>query len=473
MKILVLNGSPKGTLSGTLQYVHFLEHVFEEHEFQIIHVCSERDKIEQDEAALERILESVRAADGVLWVFPIYTFLVHSDYKRFIELVCQRHADGAFAGKYTATLSTSIHFFDHTAHNYIQAICDDWSMKYVGAFSAGVYDLVEAPHQQRLRLFGRGFLEAIENRMPTEKIHPAVDYTIGEYVPSGANGRVDLGEKRAIILTDGQECGANLQRMVTRLAESLCGSVEVIDLAALSIRFGCDGCFQCGADGLCVHRHADDLHELYISKLMPADVVVMAGSIRDRYLSWRWKLFFDRGFFRPLVPWLPGKQLAFLVSGPLKQIPNLRQILEGYGEYHQANLVGIVTDECDRSSQIDSLLDDLAGRLAWCARRDYVKPQSFLGVGGMKIFRDEAFGMLRPVFQPAHAYFKKHGLYDFPHAKLKQRLIVFLGSILTKTPGFRGKFFSSLKTEMIRPLVKAVEREGRQQAKRRKGTESK
>ena len=35
-----------------------------------------------------------------------------------------------FHGKHAAALSTSIRFFDHTAHNYIHAISDDWKMRY-------------------------------------------------------------------------------------------------------------------------------------------------------------------------------------------------------------------------------------------------------------------------------------------------------------------------------------------------------
>ena len=34
-----------------------------------------------------------------------------------------------------------------------------------------------------------------------------------------------------------------------------------------------------------------------------------------------------------------------ILSGPLSQIPNLRQILEAYTEWQQANLVDFVTDE--------------------------------------------------------------------------------------------------------------------------------
>jgi len=39
MKIAVLNGSPKGEISVTLQYVHFLQQRFPETEFKIFDVA--------------------------------------------------------------------------------------------------------------------------------------------------------------------------------------------------------------------------------------------------------------------------------------------------------------------------------------------------------------------------------------------------------------------------------------------------
>jgi len=81
------------------------------------------------------------------------------------------------------------------------------------------------------------------------------------------------------------------------------------------------------------------------TKIKAADILVWAGEIRDRYLSAKWKTFFDRSFFNGHAPSLAGKQFGFIISGPLSQIPNLRQILEAYVEMQQANPAGFVTDE--------------------------------------------------------------------------------------------------------------------------------
>ena len=67
----------------------------------------------------------------------------------------------------------------------------------------------------------------------------------------------------------------------------------------------------------------------YRTQVMAADILIYAGTIVDRYLSSRWKTFFDRSFFNTHTPKLIGKQMAFVISGPYSQLPNLNEILNG------------------------------------------------------------------------------------------------------------------------------------------------
>ena len=135
MKIIVLNGSPKGDISVTMQYVHFIQKKFPQHELEILNISQRMKKIEKDEKAFQDIIDQVKSSDGVLWAFPLYVFLVHSHYKRFIELISEKAIEDVFRNKYTAVLTTSIHFFDHTAHNYMNAICDDLNIPCCVAFT--------------------------------------------------------------------------------------------------------------------------------------------------------------------------------------------------------------------------------------------------------------------------------------------------------------------------------------------------
>ena len=126
MKIVVLNGSPKGNVSVTMQYVKFIQDKFPEHELKIINISERIKKIERDESYFKEIINEIESADGILWAFPLYVFLVAAQYKRFIEMITEKQVQYAFKNKYTGVLTTSIHFYDHTAHNYMNAICDDF-----------------------------------------------------------------------------------------------------------------------------------------------------------------------------------------------------------------------------------------------------------------------------------------------------------------------------------------------------------
>jgi multimeric flavodoxin WrbA len=458
MKITVLNGSPKGHLSVTMQYVNFIQKKFPHHELKIFNIASTIKKIEKDEKAFQEIMDDVRSSEGVLWAFPLYVFLVSSQYKRFIELIWEKKREDVFKNKYTSVLTTSIHFFDHTAHNYIRAISDDLDMKFVGLFSAEMHDLLKEKERERLITFAENFFQAIETKIPTLKSFQPITSRKFDYIPGTPNGKIKT-DKKVIVLTDCTDLHTNLGRMIERLKISFQNKIEVMNLYDIDIKGGCLGCIQCGYDYECTYSGKDEFIEFYDTRLKTADVLIFAGGIQDRYLSSRWKLFFDRGFFNTHTPSFIGKQIGFMVSGPLSQVPNLRQILEAYVEWQQANLVDFVTDEHGDSSQIDATLQNFAERLISFSEKNYIKPRTFLGIGGMKIFRDDVWGKLRFPFQADHQFYKNHGFYDFPQRDYKTRMMVTFLMLLTKIPFMRKEIYRKrMREEMVKPLQKVVQR---------------
>ena len=451
MKIAVLNGSPKGKKSATMHYIHYIQKKYPHHELNIIDISQRINKIEKDEKSFREIIDHIESSDGVLWATPVYVTLVPSQYKRFIELIFERDGKSAFKDKYAAVLVTSIHFFDHTACNYLNAVCDDLGMNYVGSFSPDMYDLMRKKEQKRLVGFAEDFFAAIENRRATSKHFAPIISDPIEYEPKETEHPIDPGEKKILIITDGIQTGTNLIRMVDRFKHSYTRDIEVVALSDIDIKGGCLGCCQCGLDGICAYDGKDGYIDFYNSKVKTADILVFAGEIKDRYLSWKWKQFFDRRFFHTHIPSLVGKQIGFIISGPLSQIPNLRQILDAYSEWEQAHLVDCITDEYDRSSKIDDLLQNLAVRLVGFADSHYVKPETFLGHGGRKIFRDDIWGRLRIAFQVDHRYYKKHGLYDFPQMRYKRRFFNWKMMLFTRIPAIRKAFPDRCIDEMIRP----------------------
>jgi multimeric flavodoxin WrbA len=457
MKITVLNGSPKGMSSVTMQYVRFLQKKNPQHELRILNVCHDIKRLEEDEHALREVLGTIQASDAVLWATPIYVLLVPGPYKRFIELVFERSAQAAFHDKYAATLTTSVRFFDHTAHRYLNAISDDLGMHYVGAYSAEMFDLLKVEEQKRLMFFWESFLHAAEERRPTQRRHAPVIATAFNYTAGDVGRKVSTGGRKILVLTDADAGDTGLQGMVRRFCDCFAEPAEVVNIHDMKIRGGCLGCIHCSFDNVCVYRDVDDVYGVY-RKMMAADVIIHAGAIKDRFLSARWKTLLDRGFFNNHVPVLAGKQIGYLVSGPLSQHPNVREVLEAFAEIGQTNLIGIVSDECRDSQELDRLLDGFAHRTMECLAAGYIGPITFLGKGGKKILRDEIWAGLRFVFPLDHRYYNRHGLYDFPKRSVKKRLMEAFFGLLLKSPALRRKFQAKMKEGMIQPLVDVVER---------------
>ena len=126
MQVLVINGSPSGKNSITLQTALFIEKHFKKIEFRYLHVGSRIHAIEKSFAESE---EALRSADLLIFAYPVYTFLVPSQLHRFIELIKEHGVD--LSGKYATQLTTSKHFYDTTAHEFIKDNCDDLVYKLI------------------------------------------------------------------------------------------------------------------------------------------------------------------------------------------------------------------------------------------------------------------------------------------------------------------------------------------------------
>lgn len=457
MKITVLNGSPKGKMSITLMLTGYIQKKFPGHEFKILNIAQNIQKITRDIKIFNEIIDSVKSSDGVLWSFPVYIMNVCSQYQRFIELILERDIKNAFENKYTAVLTTSINFHDNLAHNYMNAICDDLNMKYVGYFSAYMMDLFRKEIiRKRLILFADNYFNAIKDSKPTIKNYRPITYKNFNYSPGKPKKKIDTGSKKIIILTDSSDENTNLQKMIFRFNEPLSNKAEIINLYDIDIKGPCLECLKCGFNNVCSYYDKDSFMDFYNTKVKTADIIIIAGNIKNRYLSSRWKLFFDRSFFNTHSPSFMGKQIGFIISGPLSQIPNLRQTLEAWIEFQQSNTVGFITDEFGDSEKIDRLLQSCAEDIIWFSNNNYIKPRTFLGIGGMKIFRDQIWGKLRFIFQADHRFYKKHGFYDFPQKDFKSRLINAFMIPLTKIPAVRKKFPKVMNTMVSRQFKRII-----------------
>ena len=148
MKILVLNASPKGENSTTVHTVLYLQALHPEHAFTIVPVGQRIKSYEKDFAPLRTELEQ---AELILFSYPVYTFIAPYQLHRLIELI---KADGVdLSGKFASQITTSKHFYDVTAHRYVEENCFDLGMKVVRGLSADMDDLLTDQGQRDARDF--------------------------------------------------------------------------------------------------------------------------------------------------------------------------------------------------------------------------------------------------------------------------------------------------------------------------------
>ena len=115
MKILILNGSPKGKYSCTLHTLLYIERLYENHEYKVLNIGQQIKKYERD---MSEALETISWSDLIIFSYPVYTFIAPSQVHRFIELLKENNTD--LSGKYVTQVTTSKHFYDFTAHKYIE-----------------------------------------------------------------------------------------------------------------------------------------------------------------------------------------------------------------------------------------------------------------------------------------------------------------------------------------------------------------
>ena len=270
-----------------------------------------------------------------------------------------------------------------------------------------------------------------------------------------------------LVIADGLQDHGNLKRMAERFCASYAETPEIIDLADIKMLGGCQGCIKCGIKNECAYDGKDDVRGIYEKKIGGADTVVFALPMVDRYFSARYKNFVDRRFFRTHQPQMTGKQVVYLIAGPISREKNLEEIIRCYSEFDGAHLVDIISDEPHNMGEMDVLLYDAARRATADAAAGYRPPLTCRGISAQKIFRDDIWGPLRFPFRADHKYYRKHGMYDFPQRDIKTRLVNAIMAVLTAIPPVREGIRQGTKKYMVKPYQRILNpdaKKGRQGA---------
>ena len=472
MKILVLNGSPKGQYSVTLQTIHYLQKLCTKHEFEILHVGQRIKALEKDFTPAE---EAIKRAKLIIFSYPVYTFIAPYQLHRFIELLKESGIN--LKGKFVTQLTTSKHFYDVTAHRYIQDNCQDMGMKFIRGLSADMDDLLKEKGQKDAKEFLRFVFWSMKNdvyepllvksgKNTETKMVTVWDLEEGERIIQaeisaariGDNAELNdvenkvSGEKPGdvVIVTDCEKDNVQLQNMINRFRRVFPRKTRVVNIREYPFIGGCLGCFNCAVTGKCIY--IDKFDEFLRNEIQTAESIVYAFSIKDHSMGAAFKLYDDRQFCNGHRTVTMGMPFGYLVSGAYSEEMNLQMILEARAQVGGNFLAGIATDEVNPNESIDRM----AASLNYALEHKYVPPQNFYGIGGMKIFRDLIW-IMQGMMKADHKFYKAHGQYDFPQKEWGTMLKMYLVGGLISNPKIKAKMGNAMNEGMLMPYKKILE----------------
>ena len=442
MHILVINGSPKGENSITLHTALYLEKLHPEHTFEYLHAGQRIKALEKDFSPAVKALEK---ADLVIFAYPVYTFLAPCQLHRFIELMKAHHVD--VRGKYASQISTSKHFYDVTAHRYIQDNAQEMGMKVLRGLSADMDDLTTKEGQRQAQAYFAQVLAHIRNgfREPDMLLKPQTEF-IQATVPAAS---AEKAEGDVVIICDLDENDAALRAMIDRFRAVLPLKTRLFNLRTERIDGGCLGCFRCAATGKCIYK--DGFDETLRTSIQTAQAMIYAYTISDHSQGARFKMFNDRQFCNGHRTVTMGMPVGYLICGSYATETNLQAVVEARAQVGGNVLAGIATNETDPDGRIDAL----AKNLVYVLQNDCRQPQNFYGVGGMKIFRDLIWQM-QGLMRADHKFFKAHGQYDFPQKKRGRMLAMYLVGAMMGNETLRKKAGNKMNEGMVMPYKKVL-----------------
>lgn len=442
MNILVLNGSPKGKYSITLQTVHFLEELHKEHSFEILDVGQKIRSFEKDFSPAE---EALKKADLILFSYPVYTFIAPCQLHRFIELL--KASGVSLEGKFATQITTSKHFYDVTAHRYIRDNCFDLGMKFIEGLSADMDDLLSEKGQKEAKDFFDFLCFSMENNLYADLPSPAAPPQHKPVSPVENTEEKTTGN--IVIVTDCKEEDKQLRAMISRFQAVIPRRTRIVNIREYPFKGGCLGCFRCAVSGKCVHK--DGFDNYLRSEIQTAQAIVYAFSISDHSMGSVFKMYDDRQFCNGHRTVTMGMPIGYLVSGDYSKESNLQMIIDGRANTGGNFLAGVATDEFDP----DSAIDKMAKTLNFALEKGYVPPQNFLGVGGMKIFRDLIWQM-QGLMRADHQFYKAHGQYDFPQKNKGRIALMYLVGSAMASPKIQSKMGNKMNEGMLMPYQKVL-----------------
>ena len=350
-------------------------------------------------------------------------------------------------GKFVTQISTSKHFYDVTAHKYIEENVLDLGMRYVRGLSADMEDLLTEKGRREAEQFFERFLWAVKENIAESRTRGSEDFRPVEATLPLRGCDQKMSVKDVVIVTDNTDPSSNLGRMTERFRMQLPYESRIVNIAEYPFAGGCLGCFRCAVSEKCVYK--DGFDSFLRDNIQRADAIVYAFKVSDHSMGYRFKMYDDRNFCNGHRTVTVGMPVGYIVSGPYSDEHNLRTVIEARCDTGGNFLSGVATDE----SNPDLMIDQLAKSLTFALETGYITPRTFWGVGGMKIFRDLIYQM-RGMMRADHKFYKKQGIYDFPQKNRIASLKMYLVGMLLSNEKILSKMGNKMNEGMLAPYRK-------------------
>jgi len=447
LKILVLNGSPRGEMSVSYHHILFLEKHFKSATFEFVHI-GKMLKIYKDEK-LGDLIKKMSDADCVLWTYPVYTFSIPYQLMLFMNRLQNHDLKHLLKGTYSTQFSTSKHFYDITAYDFMKTQFKDLEIIHLEGLMADMDEMITESGRHKMV----EFMDKLLHSITVEVTYPNIKHVPGQLYEFSYNQvpEPDKLPSKILVVYNGLEYSNSLKQMISAF-ENLCDyDVHRLDVSNINIQGGCLGCIKCTMIGHCIYK--DEFEEMYQEKILSSDVIVYASDINNHYLHADFKLIDDRAFYNGHRVNTENKATGYLLTGNYQQEQNLKHLIEARAHVGHMSLFEPVTNE---SEDVLEQIKRLCTEVTYFMENKPAPKNSFYGIGGMKVFRDLIFNM-RGMLTEDHDYYKAHKLYDFPEKHYITHFFMRFGIKYISSPKRFKKYSPKLNTFILARYKKILD----------------
>jgi multimeric flavodoxin WrbA len=422
--VLFLCGSPRHAKSASRLAARYLAQ-FLDHDYELVDLARIKLPASPETArapGLDAVVEKMRAAAAIVWVFGGWSWFVpHPIHRLFEDLFA--HDGVAFEGKLAAAVMTSGGVGDDYILERVRFASEQLGLGYLGDVS-GLgspilgYEGDAAGFEESCRVLAGQLNRALADGFVPAKMYPSLERRFlsatsrGQAFPVDGPAAAKTGQRTIAVVT-GNRLSADpaAASLVEALHRYSTNRIETVELADRKVG-PCVGCFLCDfrEAGICVLK--DDYDAIH-RRLHEVDAIVWAGIASCGLVDARLKAFIDRGWGIAHRPTLIGKHGLVFASGggPLDvdAAAHLDGVLTKMGARCAARLAQSVAEPAAFGATVRRAIEDLDRALeeGW----PHVERYNQRAVRGA--FRDLAAkrGM---VLKADYSFHRRHRLFDAP-----------------------------------------------------------